>query len=238
MDEFNLAAPEYYFSQLLQLMSRPAGPDRVLRLFDATSVRQSSNGTVDRIELNANVNFWGTINYDETTERLSPRLLDRSGMIFLGVGDVVPLSAGTTAGTSAAGSSKGIAARQLVERFIRNANAMPEESWTLLEPFLSMIAKPSDTWGEGATLSPRVLEAVKRYLANAKDLLPAERAVDYVIEQRVLPVLRGRGPKFTERMKVLADMLSEKGLNRSALHVKDALSIAESNFGDVDFLAY
>ena len=42
----------------------------------ATRSRSTSCG------LNPNVSFWGTINYDETTERLSPRLLDRTGMIF------------------------------------------------------------------------------------------------------------------------------------------------------------
>ena len=112
MDEFNLAAPEYYFSQLLQVLPRmagattaaPAGRDgpakkpapaapasssagqenesRVLRLYDP-----AGHGTADaathQIVLHPNVVFWGTINYDETTERLSPRLLDRTGMVFL-----------------------------------------------------------------------------------------------------------------------------------------------------------
>ena len=58
------------------------------------------------------------------------------------------------------------------------------------------------------------------------------------LEQRVLPVLRGRGPKFTTRVRALGEKLTEKGLERSARHVQDALALAEVNFGDVDFLAY
>ena len=50
-----------------------------------------TNSFPDRIKIGPNLRFWGTINYDETTERLSPRLLDRTGMIVLGPGDIVPI---------------------------------------------------------------------------------------------------------------------------------------------------
>ena len=101
-----------------------------------------------------------------------------------------------------------------------------------------MMKRQSEEWGAGIDLSPRVLEAIKRYLANSKNLLPVERAVDFVFQQRVLPVLRGRGPKFAARVTALSEKLTEKGLERSARHVQDALALAEVNFGDVDFLAY
>ncbi len=234
MDEFNLAAPEYYFSQLLQVLSRPPEQGRSVRLFDSASI-SSTQAPVDQIVLHPNVTFWGTINYDETTERLSPRLLDRTGMIFLGVRDVVPSASG---GAPQMTAGKGMLARQLVERFVRTAGDCPEDSWLAIEPLLTSLKKPTDEWGAGVDLSPRVLEAIKRYLANAKGLLPPERAADFAFEQRVLPVLRGRGPKFTARMRAIAEKLTERGLDRSATHVQEALSLAEVNFGDVDFLAY
>jgi hypothetical protein len=83
-----------------------------------------------------------------------------------------------------------------------------------------------------------VLDAIKRYLANSKGLLPPERAADFAFEQRVLPVLRGRGPKFAARARAMAEKLTERGLDRSAAHVQESLALAELNFGDVDFLAY
>src|ERR1700677_5131351 len=43
MDEFNLAAPEYYFSQLLQVLTRPVDQGRSVRLYDAGS-QPSVNG--------------------------------------------------------------------------------------------------------------------------------------------------------------------------------------------------
>ena len=234
LDEFNLAAPEYYFSQLLQVLTRSSEQDRVVRLFDSASLPSTAERPIDRIRLHQNVSFWGTINYDETTERLSPRLLDRTGMVFLGVRDVVPPGA---SGASAL-PGKGILARQLAERFVRPASACPEDCWLLIEPLLAGLKKPSEEGGAGIDFSPRVVDALKRYLANSTGLLSPERAVDFAFEQRVLPVLRGRGPKFTTRIRGLSDKLTERGLDRSAAHVNDALALSEVNFGDVDFLAY
>jgi hypothetical protein len=234
LDEFNLAAPEYYFSQLLQVLTRPPEQGRSIRLFDPAAIGPKVEAPVSQLVLHPNVTFWGTINYDETTERLSPRLLDRTGMIFLGVRDVVP-SAG---GAAPKGAGKGLLARQLVERFTRPAEDCPEDSWLVIEPLLTALRKPSEEWGAGIDLSPRVLDAIKRYLANSKGLLPPERAADFAFEQRVLPVLRGRGPKFAARARAMVEKLTERGLDRSAAHVQESLALAELNFGDVDFLAY
>jgi energy-coupling factor transporter ATP-binding protein EcfA2 len=234
MDEFNLAAPEYYFSQLLQVLTRPADQPRSIRLFDSSSLANGDGKPIDQLRLAPNVSFWGTINYDETTERLSPRLLDRTGMIFLSVRDVVPSS--SAGGEPVLG--KGVQAGQFIDRFVRGPEQCPEAHWETIEPLLALLKKQSEELGVGIDLSPRVLEAIRRYLANSRGLLPTERAVDFVFEQRVLPVLRGRGPKFAARIRALSEKLTEKGLERSARHVQDALALAEVNFGDVDFLAY
>jgi len=152
----------------------------------------------------------------------------------LSVRDVVPSS--TTGQEPVVG--KGVQAGQFIDRFVRSREQCPEGHWEVIEPLLAMLKKQSEEWGAGIDLSPRVLDGIKRYLANSKDLLPVERAVDFVFQQRVLPVLRGRGQKFTSRVRALNDKLIEKGLERSARHVQDALALAEVNFGDVDFLAY
>ena len=102
MDEFNLAAPEYYFSQLLQSADPAAGAGEARCVFTMPGPH-AGNGDerpIDQLRINPNVSFWGTINYDETTERLSPGLLDRTGMIFLSVRDVVPPSAAWHASAS------------------------------------------------------------------------------------------------------------------------------------------
>jgi hypothetical protein len=191
---------------------------------------------VSQVTLHPNVSFWGTINYDETTERLSPRLLDRTGMIFLTARDVLPSLTPTEA--LARGPMKGVRASQLVSSFVRSASQCPDELWENVAPLLEFLKQQTDEWGAGIDLSPRVIDGIKRYLANSIGLLAPARAVDFVLQQRVLPVLRGRGPKFAARTRALLDRLSEKGLERCVRHVRDALALAEVHFGDIDFLAY
>jgi hypothetical protein len=232
LDEFNLAAPEYYFSQLLQLLTRPV-EQRLLHLFDPAAPGAGA-APVYAIRLHPNVSFWGTINYDETTERLSPRLLDRTGMIFLTARDVLP----SLTGAEAAVPPGGVPASQICQAFARPAELCPEHLWDMVEPLLDLLKQPVEAWGPGTDLSPRVIDGIKRYLANSPGLLLPVKAVDFVFQQRVLPALRGRGPAFLARTKALLERLTDAGLERSARHVRDALALAERSFGDLDFLAY
>jgi hypothetical protein len=237
LDEFNLAAPEYYFAQLLQAVTRPPDQFHRLRLFDPSSVRTESAEPLSELEIHPNVRFWGTINYDETTERLSPRVLDRTGMIFLNARDVLEsTSSDSPPAEPAAGQAVG--ARQLFEQFTRPREECPDRLWDLLAPFLDMLKRPTEDWGPGIDISPRVLNSVERYLANVGNLLSDARAVDFAFQQRVLPVLHGRGDLFRRRLEALAKELGKQGLERSATHISAALSFADINLGDVDLLAY
>ena len=259
LDEFNLAAPEYYFSQLLQVLPRtpltpgsqavqpngapparkphPADTDpRILRLYDPAGHTGNPSAGPHQILLYPNAIFWGTINYDETTERLSPRLLDRTGMIFLTARDVSRSM--TMAEARAQILRKGVKARQLMQELTRSPDECPDELWDRIDPLLEILRRQTDTLGSGMDLSPRVIDGVKRYLANSQSVLAPARAVDFVFQQRVLPVLRGRGAKFNARMQLLRDRLAKDGFDRSARHVSDAIALADVNFGDIDFFAY
>jgi hypothetical protein len=133
---------------------------------------------------------------------------------------------------------KGVKGRQIVVDLSRSAEQCPDELWDRVEPLLEILRRQTDSLGSGMDLSPRAIENVKRYLANAQGVLSPVKAVDFAFQQRVLPVLRGRGAKFTARMQILRDRLAKDGLERSARHVDDALAMADVNFGDVDFFAY
>jgi len=187
---------------------------------------------IDHLRITPNVSFWGTINYDETTERLSPRLLDRTGMIVLHPTDVVPTDG------AAPCLSKGVAAAQLACEFVRKPEQCPDESWELVRPLVDHLADPREGWGPIVHLSPRALDGVRRYLANADKLLSPRTAADFAFQQRILPVVRGRGQGFASRIRALAEQLTAAGLERSTRHVRDALALADAHYGDVDMLAY
>ncbi|HJT75687.1 MAG TPA: hypothetical protein VJ739_00645, partial [Gemmataceae bacterium] len=229
LDEFNLAAPEYYFSQLLQAL--PAdNPAREVQLYDASSA--AGDGFPARVALTPNLRFWGTINYDETTERLSPRTLDRTGMIFLGDADVMPTL------EEEPPPMPGVAASDLVGALLRAEDQCPDEHWELVSGVIDFLRSPDPKFGPRVELSPRVRRAIKRYLANSAAVLAPRTAVDFVVQQRILPVVRGQGDDFAARVKHLHQILSDANLLRSAAHVQEVLRRSEQHFGDLDFLSY
>lgn len=229
LDEFNLAAPEYYFAQLLQsLPSDDAGRD--LALYDPDNARDAD--FPHRIALGPNLRFWGTINYDETTERLSPRTLDRTGMIFLGEADVRPVS------EDAPTPMPGVAAKDVLGTHLRSHAECPGDRWDLVSEVLQDLRNPDVGLGTKIEISPRVQKGIRRYLANSDGVMDAKAAVDFVVQQRILPVVRGRGDEFLARVRRLLERLGKLSLDRTARHVEETLRRSENQFGDVDFLSY
>ncbi|MFQ3650676.1 MAG: hypothetical protein SNJ75_10100 [Gemmataceae bacterium] len=229
LDEFNLAAPEYYFAQLLQVLPSEA-PNREVILYEGIASERTFPA---RIPIEPNLRFWGTINYDETTERLSPRTLDRTGMIFLGTQDVRPSTE-----DNELPPMPGVAASDLFEKYVRPPEHCPEEGWAIVSKVLEFLHQNDTALGPRLEISPRVRRAIKRYLANAQEVLPDRLACDFVIQQRVLPVLRGRGSEFLTRVRRLHSLLAEASLVRSAAHVEEAIRRAEQQFDELDFLSY
>jgi len=229
LDEFNLAAPEYYFSQLLQTLPLD-DPVREVSLYDEKNA--GGDGFPSRFTLNPNLRFWGTINYDETTERLSPRTLDRTGMIFLGDADVKQIIDEEPAPMPA------VAANDLFEKFLRDAGQCPEDRWEAVAQVIDFLRSPDAALGPRIELSPRVRRGIKRYLANSVNVLAPRTAVDFVVQQRILPVVRGRGEEFLTRVSRLGQLLSDVNLPRSAAHVEESLQRSEQQFGEIDFLSY
>ena len=73
LDEMNLARPEYYMAEVLSRMEMD-GDLRVLQLYEA----KEDVGFPRRITLPPNLRIIGTVNNDDTTNPLSPKVLDRA----------------------------------------------------------------------------------------------------------------------------------------------------------------
>ena len=86
LDEMNLARPEYYFAEFLSVLeSGREGTSGFTResvaLHDRNGkpVRDTNESAIpDQLRLGPNLYFVGTINVDETTHGLSPKVLDRA----------------------------------------------------------------------------------------------------------------------------------------------------------------
>lgn len=83
-DEMNLAKVEYYFAQFLSVLESDVS-SRVLRIYNPKDEDEVINSIEypAEIRLGENLIFCGTINVDESTYRLSDKVLDRANLIRL-----------------------------------------------------------------------------------------------------------------------------------------------------------
>lgn len=193
-EEMNLARVEEYFSDIIQQMSRTSG-DRSLSLPD-------QDGCVKTIELDDNIRFIGTVNFDETTKEFTSRFYNRCNYIELQPTskkadedvssykvfpwDLKEVDAGALASGCA---TEGVSWHRLDE-------------WTDLakaEPLCEAVKKCiCDIYSDLRKLhldpSPRVIPALVRYIRTRPGLAEETDvqmlALDEALAQRVLPVYR------------------------------------------------
>jgi MoxR-like ATPase len=236
LDEFNLAPPEYYFSEFLRLLQmNPA--ERVLRLYTPGTAIED-DPIPPEVPVGPNVSFWGTVNLDETTEALSPRLLDRVHFVIVSGEDLEKDGAKGAEKKSAAGAPLGpLSYEQMVQARARDAQPN-QEAAAHVQRALAILAEDRNDWGPRVTFYPRQLREVDRYLAAARPVLSATAAADLVINQRVLPGLRGRGEAFRRRLEALLAHLGNASLRRSASRLERIIRHAEENYDAFDFHVY
>ena len=184
------------------------------------------------LEIGPNLSFWGTVNLDETTEPMSPRLLDRVHFINIGAEDIEKPEV-----HDEVKSQWPYAFSQLVVSRINNKEP-DKEAMDLLNRTIEILIGEKENWGPPLKIFPRQEKDIVAYLAAAKPILNATAAADLAVNQRILPGLRGRGEKFHTRMKSLADFFEEKGLKRSMARMNRILEHAQDNYLTFDFNLY
>jgi len=187
LDEANLSPMEHYWSTFYNLTDSVASNSMPLKIDLGQSEVLSYANTL---------RFIGTINYDQTTEDLSPRILDRINIIRL---------------KPSQSQIDSIVASDLENLNIDFKNAM--SFFNLLDfnnnPVeISMPAKMKEKYEEIKNLfenklniyiSPRVEISIKRYCQVADKIMTEEyRALDYCIAQRLLPLVNIQGNKKAE----------------------------------------
>lgn len=193
LDEMNLAQPEHYFSDFMQLLENPP-ESRILSCFSPEAViSKAVFRTHAQVLLPPSLRFIGTVNFDETTRRLSMRLLDRVNLIDL---------------------TNDIPARPFLDSKIlpelTGVSYATYSSWIKIEnlpPWAELCLRELAPYlrGLGASVSPRVRESMKRYIASSKSIIDPENpekservAFDEQIAQRVLSKIRSLSSKRQE----------------------------------------
>lgn len=217
LDEANLSPMEYYWADFMQLADRSEDNNAYINI-----------GLENDIYIPETLRFVATINNDQTTETLSPRLIDRAWIIKLPDSDInaeVPRPV------------EKILWKNLVETFSTHSDV----PLTCL-PVLDKISKLFHSYG--MTVSPRIKLSMLNYISSARELMkgvggitPEYIAVDYAVMQRLLPKINCRLSLYKKFFDELISICSEHHLNMTRNAIEEMMKNAERNMGYCQYLS-
>ena len=194
-DEMNLAKVEYYFAQFISILENDVN-NRILRIYNPKEEINVTNADEypAEIRLGENIIFCGTINVDESTYRLSDKVLDRANLIKLqdsdfGVYDderpvfiVVDVT--------------------LVDK--PKPQGLTDDELSLLDELNEKLKNVNPRF----CFAHRVVNQISRYL----DAIPEndidytrEKALDKLIVQKILPKVRGTEEQVRDLIGYIED---------------------------------
>lgn len=234
LDEANLSPIEHYWSIFM-------GKTDTLADYNRQSLEELSLGGAEKLIIPKYLRFIATINYDSTTEPLSPRIVDRAPIIVLD-GEMTNIKDLKKEIVQALP----ISASNLDVLFGNDSEAEfePEEK-EIFEAIKQILQDPNPVDGKPLHISPRKEVAIKQYCYRARSLMSVLSddnhdltALDFAILQHILPQVRGNGRKFSERLNKLKKKLIEKELRRSAERLDKMINWGASELDTYDFFCW
>lgn len=210
-DEMNISHIEHWFTSFLSLLELETSK-RILSLY---APDDKERAVPPQVQIGDNIIFVGTVNFDETTEELSDRLLDRVNVVSL---KKLPFREALHARGSKQKGSLSITATEFREKWTQHHQALSvftEEELELLDALHETLQAHDASKG----VSFRVASAIAAYLDNMpKDennvpFIPREEAIDLQIKQRILTKIRG----MDSAVSVFLSEDNRKG--KSLLHI-------------------
>lgn len=212
LDEANLSSMEHYWSDFLG-MCDPEGMNRKIDL---------GIPTIDEryLKVNGNVRFIATINNDSTTEKLSPRLIDRVPIITLNHNSHYKSISKKTLTFDGA-----ISFNDFDTCFNISATeaTFTQEEQDSLNQIIDILGNPINRT-TAVRVSQRKINAIKKFchVANEVDGMRTP-PLDYAINQHVLPLIEGYGNSFRERLSYVEEKLTELDFNLSKSTLKNII---------------
>lgn len=216
LDEANLSPVEHYWAPFL----------RACDSFSKSPLPLSLGGG-EPLLVPSHVRFLATVNYDHTTEELSPRYLDRSWVIMLD-SDMIDydsaLQSGETPESPEAPTLRdAISYQRLMKAFGPRRDVMIDES---LEEILDTILKVCSS--NSHPVSQRSQIMIRNYIATSSMLMDRDSAdakfapLDYAVSQKILPSIAGSAEHYDVFLHALDEQCSNLPITRARLrHILD-----------------
>lgn len=227
LDEANLSSMEHYWADFMNVCDLDK-ENRVINL-----------GEDYIFEIPETLRFLATINYDHTTETLSPRLLDRSWIILLEEDlnnmEFLNLDYSDIDDYS-------ILYDDIINCF---SEIVVEENDKSYEDITSELKEIYDIFRSNFIgVSPRVDSAIRKYLqigckifektdSTAKEYV----ALDYAIAQKLLPKINGFGEEYKKFLKQLEDIFDKKNMMKCRNIINHIIKKGDNNMQYYQFFS-
>lgn len=222
LDEANLSPIEHYWAAFLRNCD-----------FTSVSNRSIPLGGTKSFKLPEHLRFLATVNFDHTTEELSPRFLDRSWVIMLEpsrVDDEIDEDIKNFKDMVSFSDIKeafGIREDDMIDEAIQN-------KWNVIQKIFR---------DRSLQIMPRNLKMVKNYCAVGCRCMerdtPATKfaPLDYALSQKILPTINGNGENYRMLIEDLLKECTTQNMPISAKHLERMKRIAENNMGFYQFFS-
>lgn len=232
LDEANLSSMEHYWSSFMG-MTDSRGTE-ALRL-----------GNKD-VRITDNLRFISTVNYDSTTEHLSPRLIDRAPVIVLEPNTIITTSNQRIDEDDAPLINVPIS-YSTMEKYFGRTDDVPEfvgPEVTVYDAVKGVLEARDSELGKPVIISNRKEIAIRQYCNKARPLMREFStdddllAIDYAILQMILPLLRGHGKSFGKRLAKLREVMADFELDRSVSYLDTIISNGHAESNTYDFFCW
>lgn len=223
LDEANLSPIEHYWAAFLRNCD-----------FTSVSNRSISLGGSMSFKLPEHLRFLATVNFDHTTEELSPRFLDRSWVIMLEptrIDDEIDEDIENFEDMVSFDVMKAafcIGEEDVMDEAIQN-------KWNAIQKIFRDYS---------LQIMPRNLKMVKNYCAVGCRCMerdtPATKyaPLDYALSQKILPTINGNGENYHKLIEDLLKECTAQNMPISAKHLERMKRVAENNMGFYQFFSH
>lgn len=232
LDEANLSPMEHYWSSFMGLTDSRGSEE--LKLGDSY------------VQIPDNLRFISTVNYDSTTEYLSPRLIDRAPIIVLEPNTIITTS-NQVIDEEFTSSIEVPISYDIMEKYFGRTDYIPEfvgPELTIYDEVKAVLSERNSELGKPVIISNRKETAIRQYCNKARPLMREVStdddllAIDYALLQLVLPLLRGHGKSFGKRLEKLKEVLVDAELERSSSYLDTIISNGNAELHTYDFFCW
>ena len=223
LDEANLSPIEHYWAAFLRNCD-----------FISVNNRTISLGGTKSFKLPEHLRFLATVNFDHTTEELSPRFLDRSWVIML-----EPTRIDDEIDEETENIQDMISFGDLKEAFSVGANDIIDEAiqnkWNAIQKIFR---------DRALQIMPRNLKMVRNYCAVGCRCMERDTPVtkfaplDYALSEKILPTINGNGDNYRMLIEELSKECTPQNMPITARHLERMKRFAENNMGFYQFFSH